>query len=333
MAGDSRTVSLMRAFLTAPSEEIVARIRGISSTGLDDKLRESSLRGAQVEDAVRFWGAFRRDDEWTSLLASLVGQVETERGRFDQPLAIWDDLEESGPAGRLLFIYLFAICQEGTAEYLRALGCPEDVVRRTFGVLGRHVGIHGRKFATTGVDAGWWMIPTLRGEVVHIGSLQFHRVTLGIGTLSPHPWYEEDETAKLGVGFHRGDPSVGIHIPEGTDLSPQALDATFQRARSVLSRMWPVHQRRLGTCQTWMLDDRLREHLPTTSNILRFQERFNLLPVWREDDDDVLEFVFREAKGNWVQVVPSTAVQAAVAAVLANGGHWRDRTGWLDFKA
>jgi hypothetical protein len=82
-----------------------------------------------------------------------------------------------------------------------------------------------------------------------------------------------------------------------------------------------------------MLDDRLREHLPTTSNILRFQERFNLLPVWREDDDDVLEFVFREAKGNWVQVVPSTAVQAAVAAVLANGGHWRDRTGWLDFKA
>jgi len=82
--------------------------------------------------------------------------------------------------------------------------------------------------------------------MVQVGSLQFHRVNLGVGNLSPEPWYSIEESLERGVGFRRGDPSVGIHIPYGAALAPHDLDATFARAREVLSAMWRVNQRRLA---------------------------------------------------------------------------------------
>ena len=175
------------------------------------------------------------------------------------------------------------------------------------------------------------MIPTLRAEMLQVGSLQFHRVNLGVGTLSPHPWYTEEEVATLGVGFRRGDPSAGIHIPEGADLSPQRLDETFARARQVLGAVWPVTQRRIATCQSWMLDDRLGGALAPTSRILGFQRRFTLLPRWMDDDEDAIEFVFRRPGAALADLPRSTSLERAILDVLMSGGHWRNRAGWLDF--
>ena len=328
---DERTLSLMREFMAPPTATGLDLVRGFSSEQLVASLNDLDLSRDVVRDVVDNWDGFRREAPWVQLLASMVELVDRQRGDADTPIPIWSDLEGSGPNGRLLYVYAFALCARATREFLRRAGVADAVVDATLGVFADHVTIHQRKYETTGVDAGWWMLLLLRGELVQVGSLQYHRVTLGVGTLSPFPWYDEEEIAARGIGFRVGDPSLGIHIPDRADLSPHSVDASLDEARRVLGDVWPAPGRRLATCQTWMLDDRLRGMLSSSSNIVHFQHRFTLLPRWYEDDGDVIEFVFRRPDTALENLPQSTSLERAIVRVLRSGSHWRNRTGWLDF--
>jgi hypothetical protein len=331
MLDSPSVIAMMRQSLEPPSVEGIERVLTFSANDLAATLGELGVDANEASEIVDYWDELRRDETWVALLAALRATVEHQRGDIDAPIAIWPDLEDAGPSGRLLYFYLFALCCRGAREFLTDARCPEEIIDSTLGVLARHAAIHRRKWGTTGVDAGWWMLPTLRGEIVHIGSLQFHRVNLGLGTLSPDPWFTDDEMAALGEGFRRGDPSIGVHIPEGAALDPDRLDATFDDARTVLGTIWPVVQRRIATCQSWMLDDQLKDFLPASSNILAFQRRFTMLAAWVEDDWDTLEFVFRSPGVALGDLPRRTTLQRGIIEVLERGGHWRARTGWFDF--
>jgi hypothetical protein len=323
------TLSTMRSFLASAKPESVERVRHFDAEQLAFTLERLNLGSEAIDESTEHWSVFQGEDEWVRLLASLLDFVEAARGKIDAPIPIWRDLDELGASGRLFYFYLFALSDDGARAFLRREGSPEGVIDSTFDVLARHCATHQRKWGSIGVDAGWWMLPVLRGEMVQIGSLQFHRVTLGVGTLSPASWFSDD--VDLGVGFRRGDSSLGLHIPQRVDLSPDALDETMREAREVLARLWPAHQRRLATCQTWMLDERLRTYLDANSNIVRFQERFNLPSLWYEDDEDVLDFVFQSPNTPLGELPQSSTLQRAIVDVIGHGGHWRNCTGWFDF--
>ncbi len=321
-------VRKMRDFYPPAPAEAVARVRGFATKRLALVLRALEVPGGEAEDAARAWDDFRRDIEWTSLLAAFLHSIERERGEVGAPVVIWSDLDGAGSNGRYFFLYLFVLGYEGLVEYLQAQSTPSTVIERTGSVLARHCATHQRKWGTPGVDAGWWLVLVLRAELLEIGSLQFHRMRLG--TRYPSPWYSSDEVWSLGVGFRPGDPALGLHIPQRADISPATLDATFEEARVVIGRLWPVAQRRLATCQTWMLDDRLTRYLEATSNIIRFQQRFTLLPGWRDDDVEVLDFVFLRPNTALEDLPQRTSLERAIVEVLRTG-HWRVRTGWFDF--
>jgi hypothetical protein len=325
------TMSEMRGFLASPSYDAVERVRQLTVTVIEDTLGRVHVPNAVVHEALAQWPAFRDDDELVHLLASLVEWVDRTRDNVDAPIPIWDDLDDVGTSGRFFYFYLFAICYESTLELLRASRCPDDVIESTMTVMPRHVGIHERKWGSVGFDPGWWLLPILRGEMVQVGSLQFHRVNLGIGNLSPAPWYSASEALDRGDGFRRGDPSVGIHIPYGAALAPHDLDATFTRAREVLGSMWPIEQRRLATCQSWLLDAQLGDFLDPASNIIQFQRRFTLLDGWYDNDHETLLFIFQRPGVARSELPRDTSLQRGVLDLLERGGHWRARPGWLDF--
>jgi hypothetical protein len=321
----------MRAFLPAPSADVQQRVRDVTANDLERLLRDVRVPDAAIDRAAAQWKEFRLDDEWVSLLGSLVEWVDATRGDIDAPIPIWDDLDDAGESGRFFYFYLFAILYESTCEFLRADGCPLDVIELTMSVMARHVLVHERRRGSIGFEPGWWLLPILRGEMIQVGSLQFHRVNLGVGNLSPEPWYSNEESRNLGVGFRRGDPSVGIHIPYGTALAPHELDLTFANAREVLGAMWPVTQRRLATCQSWLLDAQLTDFLDPASNIVQFQRRFTLLDGWYDNDEETIGFIFQQSGVALDELPRDTSLQRGILDLLERGGHWRARPGWLDF--
>jgi len=325
------TLVLMDGFLPAATDESAARLRSVSPEFVRRILEDLAVSSPAIDEAVGNWTAFQADSDWCNLLARLVTMVERDRGNLEAPLPIWDDLDDAGQHGRLLYVYLVALCAPGLVTLLTDQGVPAPTVRLTLSALERHNQIHVAKWGSFGVDAGWWLLILLRGELLHIGSLQFHRLKLGRGILAPHPWYSEVEQVRRGEGFVLGDDALGVHIPVGADLCAEALDATFAQARDVLGGCWPSPTRRLATCQSWMMDDRLVTALGERSRLVGFQRRFELLPDWQDDRDNVLEFVFRQPTVALEALTASSRLQAFVLEVLRSGDAWRDRTGWLDF--
>ena len=325
------TVKEMRDSLPTPSRDARARVRGLKAIDIRATLGEVHTPSAVIDEVLARWDEFRADDEWVSLLASLVQWVDQHRDDIDEAIPVWDDLDDAGASGRLFYFYLFALCYDSALDFLRRAGFPTDVIDTTMTVMPRHVQIHQRKWGSIGFDPGWWLLPVLRGEMVQIGSLQFHRVNLGVGNLSPEPWYSPEECEVLGAGFRRGDPSVGIHIPFGAALGDHDLDVTFARAREVLGEVWPVEQRRLATCQSWLLDTQLIDVLDPASNILQFQRRFTLFDGWYDNDNETLGFIFERPGATLDELPRDTSLQRGVLELLERGGHWRARPGWLDF--
>jgi len=166
--------------------------------------------------------------------------------------------------------------------------------------------------------------------MVQVGSLQFHRVNLGVGNLSPGRGIRSRRVSSAVSDFERGDPSVGIHIPYGAALAPHDLDATFARAREVLSAMWRVNQRRLATCQSWLLDAQLTDFLDPASNIVQFQRR-SISSTTGTTTTKSIGFIFQKSGVGWADLPRDTSLQRGVLDLLERGGHWRARPGWMDF--
>ncbi len=324
------TLARMGEFLGPTSDESRRRVRDVDLVEMTQRVSELHLPSRVNDELLAYWDETRRSARWSSLLGALVSCVERDRGNIDSPIPIWADLDNHGPSGRLLYYYLFALQVRELRTWYTAAQVPDDVSAATISALARHGETHRLRYGSVGVDAGWWMLPILRGEILQVRSLKFHRVHLGVGTLSPHPWLSADEAARRGEGFAPGDESLGVHIPARIDLSPEELDATLVRAREVLATVWPCRTRRISTCQSWMMDERLTDALGEHSRIVGFQRRFELIGPYADDVANVVNFVFGEEAAHVADLVATSRLQRYVLDVLTSGGVWHSRTGWLD---
>ncbi len=327
----SDTLTVMAASLPPAPGDVVERIAHASTSQLTDVLAEIGIETEDRSNAMAEWERARDDARLAPVLAQVVAAIEASRGRPTDPLFIWPDLDDEGPAGRLFYLFVIALCAPGTRVFLTSIGVPEDVIATTFSSFVRHGAIHREKWGTTGIDAGWWQFLALRGELLEIGRLQYHYLVTGESTFSPWTWYDDDEAAERGPGFRRGDVQFGLHIPHGPGFDQTHLDASLERARQVLGDVWPTDRRRLATCMSWLLDDQLSEYLDEASNILAFQQRFTMVPGGYDDDADTLEFIFRRPGAALEDLPQDTTLERAVVAHLRAGLHWRARTGWFDF--
>jgi hypothetical protein len=91
------------------------------------------------------------------------------------------------------------------------------------------------------------------------------------------------------------------------------------------------------TCESWLMDPQLADYLPETSNIVRFQRRFEILPLTpaverrARGDGDIAGYVFGGARDNLDDYPQETTLQRAYVAHRRSGGHWYARTGWFAF--
>ena len=304
-------------------------VAAATSATLDDTLAELGVDDATREEVTTSWDSWRGDVAGRESLVAALADLSRQRGDADAPVPVYPDAARDDVAGRLAPFYLFALDAPRMADYLLTSGVSASVVAATWGALARHAALHRRLRGMTGVDAAWWMTPILRGVLVQVGSLQYHRVHLGVGTLSPHPWYDDDEARRRGPAFEAGAESMGVHIPDRTDLSERAVDASFEEARRELGRLWPSEQPRLATCQSWLLDERLADLVGPTSRLVAFARRFVLVPGSLDGDDDLARFVMGRRDGD--EPPPLTRLAREAARRRLAGDHWRVRTGWMPF--
>jgi GNAT-like C-terminal domain/N-acyltransferase N-terminal domain len=224
--------------------------------------------------------------------------------------------------GTLVYVYALLAVLARVREWHKARGIPDDVSWATLADLGRQMRIHRRIHGRAGLEEGDWLSHHFRGALYELGRLQFNR------------GQTEKSAARLaaaGAPVQRGDWVLDVHIPASGPLTPEACDASFAAARVFFARYFPEEPYRIATCRSWLLDDGLAEYLAPDSNIVRFQRRFRLAAGGPKVDADVCRFVFHRTVVSLDDVPQETTLERAIVTRLRAGGHWHERTGWLEF--
>lgn len=210
---------------------------------------------------------------------------------------------ERGPAWRHLYVYAYLAMVEVVLGYHRDHGVAGAVSWATLADLGRNLAIDRRMHGE-----GWpvmqsWLTLHSRGGLYQLGRLQ----------------------------YQRGDTAIGLHVPEAGPLTPEEVTTSLDAARAFFPRHFPDERYTAFSCGSWLLDPQLREYLPEDSNIVRFQQRFELEPYEEPEgidaDTEVLRFVFRSLTTPLDQLPRRTALQRAIVDHLRAGGHWCWRRG------
>ena len=277
-----------------------------------------------------------RTPELWWLLERCANRALRHIGRWEGGSGPWFELPSgTGVDGRCFWIYVYLAVLPSIRRWHGERAIPDAVSWATLADLGRHVARYRRRRGVTGLgrDSIGWLSLHFSGAIYALGRLQFNLYRLRTGTEGPPFWYGTGDPRAVEPGFRLGDAALGMHIPEAGPLSPEACDASLEWARTFFPRYFPEHEARLVTCSSWLLDDQLASYLPPTSNMVRFQNRFVLVPGAFDSDTDTFWFVFHQPPEAIDRLWPRSTLERAIVAHVRSGKHWRIRTGWLKLEA
>ncbi len=163
---------------------------------------------------------------------------------------------------------------------------------------------HGRMF----FDRGWWTYRQVSMNIFRIGALEYQ--------------FKEYE----------GDKVIGLHIPSDADLSGESVDASFRQAKLFFGTYYKEYRYGKYTCNSWLMAPTLGSLLSEESNILAFQNRFDIIREDREDKE-YIEWLFQvPADTEYIDLPQRTSLQREVRELLLKGGTVGSAFGIMDYK-
>ena len=192
-------------------------------------------------------------------------EYEIWREKFDKDIRQfvkeWKELEDCYV--RALEFYL-RLAADTYTEYQKR-GYPDEVFDQTFYDITIWCRECYRKHGVYGLDELWWLGQSVKLKLFRLGRLQFEPV------LVEQDMRGEEQTIPAGT------KALNVHIPEGEPLKMEMCQESFCLAKDFFGEEYQVY-----VCDSWLLSPHLKEVLPENSNIVRFQNLFEVTKVGHE---------------------------------------------------
>ena len=231
----------------------------------------------------------------------LLMREETWNEGLDQLKSVLE--EDVGGFKRLCCMLRCAL--KAKSEYDR-LGIPETVYYDTMAAFSRFVREHMESYGCYGFNRGSWTPRQVSCRLFRIGQLEYEMTVLN------------------------AEPAVSLHIPTDVDLRPEILRPSVKAGLGEFYRLFPEYREKPVFCHSWLLSPMLKELLPESSNILRFQELFDI----QSDGipgNDVLLWVFKNPRLPKEDYPENTSLQRKLKQFFRNGGQFLEGWGLLRF--
>ena len=192
------------------------------------------------------------------------------------------------------------LCQLECAGRCHALyhakGIPERIFVDTMKCFRRFLRECENRTGEIHFDRGWWTYRQISMCLFRIGELEYELC--------------QTETEK----------TVSVHIPSDAVFRAENVDESLRQAERFIERYYPDYRQAKRVCSSWLLSPALGKLLPTQSNILDFQRRFEIIEVYAEDRE-FMEWIFDAPKDAELSGLPeSTSLQRAAKRLLQEGG-------------
>jgi len=164
-----------------------------------------------------------------------------------------------------------------------------------------------------GFDCAMWLWRHLAGLLFRLDTLEFELYT-----------YKTKETEQLKIGTK----VLSVHIPSNAVLSREELDKSYSHARAFFRDT--EYENVPFFCDSWLLAPKLKEILPESSGILRFQNDFTIIDS--SDDDSANLRVFKRYHMSIDELPEDTSLQRKLKQLLAKGETLGEGTGIIPYK-
>lgn len=125
-----------------------------------------------------------------------------------------------------------------------------------------------------------------------------------------------------------GRKAIHIHIPSDAVFTPDAVDESLRKADAFFKAYDPELSGSEYFCTSWLLEPRLKDMLSEGSNILSFQNRFQILKEG-EPGTSFLKWVFKTGTDDYTTLPEETSLQRKMKEYILSGGVIRDTCGKL----
>ena len=195
-------------------------------------------------------------------------------------------------------------CALKAKENFDRLGISEKIYVDTMGAFSRFVREHMESYGCYGFDRGSWTPRQVSCKLFRIGQMEYELTALD------------------------GNPVVSLHIPTDVDLRPEVLRPSIKEGLAELYRLFPEYEGKVVYCHSWLLSPLLKEMLPEGSNILRFQELFDM-EAEGTPGTGVLLWVFKNPKLPREEYPENTSLQRKLKRFFLEDGQFLDGKGYL----
>lgn len=229
----------------------------------------------------------------------LLMQEDTWAEGLDQLKAVSGE----DPGGFKQLCCLLRCALKARAEYER-LGIPVEIYVDTMAAFSRFVREHMESYGCYGFDRTFWVTRQVSSRLFRIGQLEYELTSLN------------------------GEPIVSLHIPTDVDLRPEILKPSITAGLSEFRRIFPEYADKPVYCHSWLLSPLLKDFLPEQSNILRFQQLFDIQSDTKPGNSVIL-WVFKNPKLTPEDYPEHTSLQRKLKQFFLRGGQFLDGKGWL----
>lgn len=122
-----------------------------------------------------------------------------------------------------------------------------------------------RKHGFYGIEETKWVANSINMKLFRLGRLQFEPLTL------------EETLIGEKVNLPVGSKVLNVHIPAGEKMDYEACLSSFKESEEFFNDTYQAYM-----CDSWLLSPVLKEFLPETSNIVRFQNLFEVVKVYHD---------------------------------------------------
>ena len=230
-------------------------------------------------------------------------EYEEQKRLFDEDLNVfienWKKREDKYEWA--LKFYLMLACD--THKIYNEKGIAEDIFDRSFYDITIWCKECYRKYRRYGLEEVWWIAQSVKMNLYRLGRLQFEPYSLN-----------KDIKTSAGI-LKQGIHVLNVHIPAGESLDYEKCLESFRMAETFFKNN---QDKNLYLCDSWLLSPRLKEVLEDESNILKFQNMFEIVSVY-ESYPQAEQRVFLDVKEDKSQYPEDTSLRKRLKRYLLDG--------------
>lgn len=251
-----------------------------------------------TEDAVKF----DREFDYAAAregMEKLFAVQTWEEGLAELKKCLGED-----PKGFKMLACMLHCCRR-TWDFYKAHDISGGIFVDTMKCFSRFVKEHKESFGYYGFDRQWWTARQLCGLLFRIGELEYEMRTDG------------------------GEKIISLHIPSDALLTREKALHSIRQARGFLDEKFPEYAGAGTECHSWLLSPTLREVLSPGSNILAFQELFDIEVLGEDQAEEYKVWVFKRSDIPLADLPENTSLQRRMKDYLLSGGKMLEAKGRL----